>query len=110
MREKARGKRFGTISTVGRPDIRTMDVSDLKPAPYNPRRIDPAAMHGLTKSLERFGDVQPIVWNKRSGLVVGGHQRLKILKSKKVNQTTVVVVDLDVSQRPIFDESTKTKA
>jgi DNA modification methylase len=72
-----------------------MDVSDLKPAPYNPRRIDPAAMQGLTKSLERFGDVQPIVWNKRSGLVVGGHQRLKILKAKKVNKTTVVVVDLD---------------
>ena len=72
-----------------------MDVTDLKPAPYNPRRIDPAAMQGLTKSLERFGDVQPIVWNKRSGQVVGGHQRLRILKSKKVSQATVVVVDLD---------------
>jgi DNA modification methylase len=72
-----------------------MAVATLKPAPYNPRRIAPAAMAGLTKSLERFGDVQPIVWNKRSGLVVAGHQRLKVLKSKKISQTRVVVVDLN---------------
>lgn len=72
-----------------------MDVATLKAAPYNPRRIDSAAMDGLTKSLERFGDVQPIVWNQRSGYVVGGHQRLKVLQRKKARQTSVVVVDLD---------------
>ena len=70
-----------------------MDVSALRASIYNPRQISPAAMAALTKSLERFGDVQPIVWNKRSGLVVAGHQRLKVLKSKKVKQTSVVVVD-----------------
>jgi hypothetical protein len=72
-----------------------MAVATLKPAPYSPRRIAPAAMAGLTRSLERFGDVQPIVWNKRSGLVVAGHQRLKVLKSKKIKETRVVIVDLD---------------
>jgi ParB-like chromosome segregation protein Spo0J len=54
-------------------EIVTIDLALLKPAPYNPRRIDPTAMNALTKSLERFGDVQPIVWNRRSGLVVAGH-------------------------------------
>ena len=82
-------------STIPCHEIATMAVAALKPAPYNPRRIAPAAMAGLTKSLERFGDVQPIVWNKRSGLVVAGHQRLKVLKNKKIRQTTVVVVDLN---------------
>ncbi len=80
---------------IARHEIATMDIALLNPAKYNPRRIAPAAMAALTKSLERFGDVQPIVWNKRSCLVVAGHQRLKILKAKKVRQTTVVVVDLD---------------
>jgi DNA modification methylase len=82
-------------SNIPSHEIATMAVALLKPAPYNPRRIAPAAMAGLTRSLERFGNVQPIVWNKRSGLVVGGHQRLKVLKNKKIRQTTVVVVDLD---------------
>jgi DNA modification methylase len=79
------------------PEVRiiTMRVADLKPAPYNPRRIDPAAMAGLTKSVERFGMVQPVVFNTRSNLVVGGHQRLKVLRATGAADTPVVVVDLD---------------
>jgi DNA modification methylase len=77
------------------PEIRRVPVKSLKPAPYNPRRIDPAAMAGLEKSLERFGVVEPIIFNQRSGFVVGGHQRLKVLQRMKVAQTDVVVVDLD---------------
>jgi DNA modification methylase len=76
-------------------EIRRMTVADLKPAPYNPRRIDSVALAGLTKSIERFGNVQPVVWNQRSGFVVGGHQRLKVLRANKVMTTEVVVVDLD---------------
>jgi hypothetical protein len=76
-------------------EIRSMTVADLKPAPYNPRRINGEALAGLTRSIQRFGNVQPIVWNQRSGLVVGGHQRLKVLRGNKVKTTEVVVVDLD---------------
>ena len=72
-----------------------MATKDLKPAPYNPRRISPEAMAGLEASLDRFGVVQPIIYNQRSGYVVGGHQRLKALKKKKITSTQVVVVDLD---------------
>lgn len=75
-----------------------MPVADLKPAPYNPRRMDRAAMAGLSKSMERFGNVAPIVVNRRSGYIVGGHQRLKVLKAQKVRTTDVVVVDLDDSE------------
>lgn len=77
------------------PQIRSMPIADLAPAPYNPRRIDRSAMTGLTRSIERFGNVQPIVFNARSGYVVAGHQRLKVLKRTKVKTTEVVVVDLD---------------
>lgn len=61
---------------LGAPEIRSMAIADLKPSPYNPRRIDPEAMAGLTKSIERFGNVQPIVVNRRNMTVIGGHQRL----------------------------------
>lgn len=76
-------------------EIRGMALPDLKPSPYNPRRINSEAMAGLTKSIERFGNVQPIVFNQQSGYVIGGHQRLKVLRAKKVKTTEVVVVDLD---------------
>lgn len=89
-----------TAPLRGRHAIRVMNIADLKPAPYNPRRIDRAAIEGLTRSMERFGDVQPIVWNRRSGFIVGGHQRLKVLKRKKVQEVAVavVVVDLDETE------------
>ncbi len=39
--------------------------------------------------------VEPLVWNKRTGNLVGGHQRLKILKEMGVKDIEVSVVDLD---------------
>lgn len=77
------------------PEIRSVPLSALRSAPYNPRRISPAAFKALTASLERFGYVEPIVWNQRSGFVIGGHQRLKVLRRQKRREVPVVVVDLD---------------
>ena len=65
------------------PESRTMKVADLTGAPYNPRTISDEAMKGLSASIERFGLVQPIVWNRRTERVVGGHQRLKVLVAQR---------------------------
>ena len=70
-------------------------IADLIPAPYNPRSISPSALDGLRHSVERFGLVEPVVWNRRTGRVVGGHQRLKVLQQLGQAETQVVVVDLD---------------
>lgn len=95
--KKATKKEPDTIAAtqIAQPEIVKMKVSDLKAAPYNPRKIDDSAMAGLTKSLERFGYVDPIIWNKRSRFVVGGHQRLKVLRAKNMQEVPIVVVDLD---------------
>jgi len=69
-------------------------ITELDPAPYNPRSISPDALDGLRHSVERFGLVEPIVWNQQTGRVVGGHQRLKVLQSMGETETQVVVVDL----------------
>lgn len=74
-------------------EIKTKKLTDLKPAPYNPRTISDKAMAGLRASIDRFGLVEPIVIN-RDGRVIGGHQRLKVLKEQGVKKTKVVVVDL----------------
>jgi ParB-like chromosome segregation protein Spo0J len=73
-------------------------VSELNEAPYNPRRMTEAAKSGLKASIDRFGMVVPMVWNKRTGNLVGGHQRLAVLKDGGMSgddEIEVVVVDVD---------------
>lgn len=74
--------------------IKTMPLADLTPADFNPRKISKEALEGLGHSIKRFGLVQPIIFNKRSGNVVGGHQRLKVLQAAGEIETTVIEVDL----------------
>lgn len=75
--------------------VEEVDVAALKPAAYNPRRIGAANLAALSASVETFGLVQPIVWNRTTGTVVGGHQRLEVLRARGVSRTSVVVVELD---------------
>lgn len=72
----------------------TLPIDELIPAEYNPRTISEPALEGLGHSIERFGLVQPIVWNARTKRVVGGHQRLKVLKQQGVVAVPVAIVDL----------------
>lgn len=75
-----------------------MDRAELRSAPYNPRQISDEAKTKLRDTLERVGLVQPIVWNQRTGTVVGGHQRLKALDALEGSanyRLTVAVVDVD---------------
>lgn len=56
-----------------------MKLNDLTPAAYNPRKISDEQLQRLKKSLAEFGDLSGIVFNRRTGNIVGGHQRLKCL-------------------------------
>jgi len=72
--------------------------SQLRNAPYNPRRIDEHAKAKIRANLERVGLVSPPTWNKRTGNLVGGHQRLSILDALSGEPDyllDVAVVDLD---------------
>ena len=76
----------------------TVKRTDLQKAPYNPRTINDRNMKALKKSLEKNNLLQPIVWNKRTGNVVSGHQRLEALDSSARTDKyslDVAVVDLD---------------
>lgn len=79
---------------AGRLQLATMRLAELEGAPYNPRTISPEALAGLGESVRRFGLVQPVIWNRRTRRIVGGHQRVKALLAQGVDETDVVVVDL----------------
>lgn len=76
-------------------------VDDLRPAPYNPRiELSPGdpGWERLKRSLHEFDLVQPIVWNRRTGHVVSGHQRLAILRHESVQHVDCIVVDLPLER------------
>lgn len=78
-------------------EIRKVSLDQLNPAPYNPRKdLQPGdpAYEKLARSMNEFGCVEPIVWNERTGNVVGGHQRLKVLAESGAVEVDVSVVDL----------------
>lgn len=49
----------------------------------------------LKKSILEFGYVDPIIWNARTGNVIGGHQRLKVLMQSGETELDCVVLDLE---------------
>ena len=78
--------------------IEKIKTKQLIPAEYNPRKDlkpgDPE-YEKLKRSLEEFGYVEPVIWNKTTGRVIGGHQRLKILLSMGMDEIECVVVEMD---------------
>ncbi|QJC21503.1 site-specific DNA-methyltransferase [Arcanobacterium buesumense] len=78
--------------------MKTMPISELKPADYNPRKdLKPgdAEYEKLKRSLTEFGYVEPVIWNQTTGHVVGGHQRLKVLENLGHTDVDVIVVEYD---------------
>ena len=72
--------------------------SQIKFADYNPRIIDESNQKKLIKAIKENGLIEPLVWNKRTGVLVGGHQRLtaadKIYR-KKDYEVPVAIIDVD---------------
>ena len=90
-----RERRIGKVHTV---EIKKIQTDKLNPAPYNPRKnLQPGdpEYEKLKRSMQEFGYVEPIVWNKRTGNIVGGHQRYKVLLNMGAQEIDCVVVELD---------------
>lgn len=75
--------------------IQKKKLSELKPAPYNARQSSKEQEKQLKASLEKFGVVEPIIFNKQTGYVVGGHFRLRELTKLGYQEIDCVIVDLN---------------
>src|SRR5690606_25954630 len=86
--------------------IQTITIERIKAAAYNPRvDLQPGdpEYEKLRRSIEEFGYVEPIVWNERTGNMVGGHQRFKVLKERGDTEVAVSVVSLDDQQERLLN-------
>lgn len=80
-------------------ETKTMPLSELIPADYNPRTITPEAREALRESIRIFGQASSLTFNQRTGNLIGGHQRAAIMLEEGLKEAIVSVVDL-----PIEDE------
>lgn len=81
--------------------IEKKKIKDLDRAAYNPRiELIPGdtEYENLRRSITTYGLIIPVVWNKRTNRVVGGHQRLTVLENEGETEVDVSVVDLDETQ------------
>lgn len=86
--------------------IERISIQQIRPAPYNPRKQlqpDDEEYQKLQRSLEEFGYVDPLIWNRRTGHLIGGHQRYQILLAKGVKEVECSVVDLDGKKEKILN-------
>lgn len=67
-------------------------------AEYNPRKITEGQLTGLNASIEQFGYVQNIIFNKTTNTIVSGHQRLSVLKHQGYEKVDVLVVEMDIEK------------
>jgi DNA modification methylase len=76
-------------------EIKKVKLNKMKLSDYNPRIHNENYLNNLKRSMDTYGYVEPIVWNKKTGNIVGGHARYKILKEEGIEEIDVVVVNLE---------------
>lgn len=75
------------------------DITGLRGADYNPRKISEADLASLARSIETLGLVKPLI--VRGDLLVAGHQRTRALRSLGVTRAAVYRLD---SATTVYDE------
>lgn len=75
-------------------------IKDLKPCGKNPRKLSKHDQEHLTKSLDKFGQCEPVVINS-DGTIIGGHMRVRTMKKMGSKE-----VDVYVPQSPLSEKET----
>ena len=63
-------------------NIEEININQIKPAKYNPRKITDNELNKLKKSIQEYGLVDPLIINLNNMTIIGGHQRYKILQEE----------------------------
>lgn len=76
-------------------------IEDLKFADYNPRKITEKQIEDIKASIQKYGMVQPIIVNEntdRKNIIIGGHQRVRVMKMLDFKEVPVIYVNLNEAQ------------
>lgn len=73
--------------------IKSVSIDSIKPAPYNPRRIDEDDFASLCDSVSRLGIIVPVIVNRKNGTIIAGHQRTKAAKAIGMGEVPALFAD-----------------
>jgi len=91
---------------ANRTEDRMIYLRELSFADYNPRTIPQDQMQALCASLKRFGQVEPLIVNRRedgSYVIVGGHQRARAMKTLGWEECHARVLVLNPTQERLLN-------
>ena len=89
---------------VKQSETKILKRSEITPSDYNPRTITDEARKALKKNIKENGIIGGMVWNKQTGNLVSGHQKLSI--ADEINkyqdgndyEIKVEVIDVDLKK------------
>lgn len=74
--------------------VQTIPINDLHQDPSNARRHDARNKNAIHASLEEHGQVEPLVVQEGSGMVIGGNARLEVMRELGWTEAACVVLDV----------------
>jgi ParB-like nuclease family protein len=80
--------------------LEVLPIKSLKKHPKNPREITKKRLTHLENLINKFGMIDKPIVNK-DGTIIGGHQRIRILKKKKAKNVECWVPDKQLSDEDV---------
>jgi DNA modification methylase len=91
------------MKTAQQIQIEQLPIDELRPDLANPRRISDQELETLTRSIQEFGLIDPIIARREDKMVIGGHQRLLAARKLGYKTVPVVLADLTVEQAHLLN-------
>ena len=76
-------------------EIRELGLQELISDPENPRKHDQKNLDAIRSSLLAYGQVEPLVVQRSTRMVIAGNGRLEVMKSMNWEKATVAMIDVD---------------
>lgn len=86
-------------------DVRPMPLGDLVEDPNNARSHPERNLAAIKESLNKFGQVEPLVVQAGTNVVIGGNGRLAVMRELGWDTAEIVEVELDDRQATILSLS-----
>ncbi len=75
-------------------------IKDLMKHPKNPRQINKDQVERLSQNMDKFGLIDKPIIN-RDNIIIGGHQRIAILKKKKIKTVQCWIPEFQLSEEDV---------
>lgn len=80
--------------------IQEVEIKKIKFNPKNPRQISTRQAHLLEKLMEKYGLIDKPILNLDL-VLIGGHQRIRILKKKKIKKVECWIAERQLEQHEL---------